>query len=217
MPTPARAIERAGGVFVTGTGTEVGKTVVSAALVSALGADYWKPVQTGNDSDTDTVARLATLGPSRTHGSAHVYEAPLSPHEAARLEGAAIDLADFTIPETDRAIVVEGAGGVLVPLNDRHTMADLMSRLGLPCVLVALSGLGTINHTLLSLEALNSRDVSVLGVIMNGELNGANADAIRSFGGVSVLMEIPPLVPLDGDAVAAIARDLAGALRGGSP
>ena len=219
MPTPARAIERAGGVFVTGTGTEVGKTVVSAGLVSALGGDYWKPVQTGclEDSDTDTVARLAALGPGRTHPPTHVYQAPLSPHEAARLEGAAIDLADFALPETERAIVVEGAGGVLVPLNDRHTMADLMSRLGLTCVLVALSTLGTINHTLLSLEALKSRDIPVLGVIMNGELNAANADAIRSFGGVPVLMELAPLEPLDGHAVSAMAQELAGALQGGSP
>ncbi len=219
MPTPARAIERAGGVFVTGTGTEVGKTVVSAGLVSALGGDYWKPVQTGclEDSDTDTVARLAALGPGRAHPPAHVYEAPLSPFEAARLEGAAIDLADFALPETDRALVVEGAGGLLVPLNDRHTMADLISRLGLPCVLVALSGLGTINHTLLSLEALKARDIPVLGVVMNGELNPANADAIRSFGGVPVLLELAPLEPLDGRAVAAMAQGLAGALQGGSP
>ena len=219
MPTPARAIERAGGVFVTGTGTGVGKTVVSAALASALGGDYWKPVQTGclEDSDTDTVTRLAALGPGRTHPPTHVYQAPLSPHEAARLEGAAITLEDFTFPGTDRVLVVEGAGGVLVPLNDRHTMADLMSRLGLPCVLVALSGLGTINHTLLSLEALKARDVSVLGVVMNGVPNAANADAIRSFGGVSVLMEIAPLEPLDERGVAVLALNLAAALHGDAP
>lgn len=219
MPTPARAIERAGGVFVTGTGTGVGKTVVSAGLASALDGDYWKPVQTGclEDSDTDTVTRLAALGPGRTHPPAHVYQAPLSPHEAARLEGAAIDLADFALPGTDRALVVEGAGGLLVPLNDRHTMADLMSRLGLPCVLVALSGLGTINHTLLSLEALKARHIPLLGVVMNGEPNAANADAIRSFGGVPVLLELAPLEPLDGGAVAAMGSRLAGALQGGSP
>lgn len=217
MPTPARAIERAGGVFVTGTGTDVGKTVAAAGLVSALGGDYWKPVQTGTDSDTDTVTRLAALGPGRAHPPAHVYQAPLSPHEAARLEGAVIDLADFALPGTDRALVVEGAGGVLVPLNDRHTMADLMSRLGLPCVLVALSTLGTINHTLLSLEALKARHIPLLGVIMNGEPNAANADAIRTFGGVPVLLEIAPLEPLDGGAVAAMGSRLAAALRGESP
>ena len=219
MPPPARAIDRAGGVFVTGTGTGVGKTVVSAALASALGGDYWKPVQTGclEDSDTDTVTWLAALGPGRTHPPAHVYEAPLSPHEAARLEGAAITLEDFTLPGTGRVLVVEGAGGVLVPLNDRHTMADLMSRLGLPCVLVALSGLGTINHTLLSLEALKSRNIPVLGVVMNGEPNAANADAIRTFGGVSVLIEIAPLEPLDETTVAVLAQDLSAALRRDAP
>ena len=217
MPTPARAIGQAGGVFVTGTGTEVGKTVVSAALVSALGADYWKPVQTGDDSDTDIVARLAAPGPGRTHVSAHVYQAPLSPHEAARLEGAAISLEDFVLPETDRPLVVEGAGGVLVPLNDRDTMADLMSRLGLPSVLVALSGLGTINHTLLSLEALKARDIPVLGVIMNGEPNAANADAVRTFGGVPVLFEISPLEPLDESTVADMAQGLSAALQGDAP
>jgi dethiobiotin synthase len=219
MPAPARAIEQAGGVFVTGTGTEVGKTVVSAALVRALDGDFWKPVQTGclEDSDSDTVARLAALGPDQIHPPAHVYEAPLSPHEAARLEGAAISLEDFALPETERPLVVEGAGGVLVPLNGRHTMADLMSWLGLPCVLVALSGLGTINHTLLSLEALKARHVPVLGVVMNGEPNAANADAVRAFGGVSVLMEIPPLEPLDESTVAAMARGLATALQGDAP
>lgn len=219
MPPPARAIEQAGGVFVTGTGTEVGKTVVSAALVRALDAEYWKPVQTGclEDSDTDTVARLAALGPDRIHPPAHICQAPLSPHEAARLEGAAISLEDFALPETNRPLVVEGAGGVLVPLNDRHTMADLMSRLGLPSVLVALSGLGTINHTLLSLEALKARDIPVLGVVMNGEPNAANADAIGTFGGVPVLLELAPLEPLDESTVAAMGRTLASALQENAP
>lgn len=181
------------GVFVTGTDTDVGKTMVSAWLVRSWGADYWKPVQSGclSDSDTDSVRRL---NPSaRFHAPACLLKAPLSPHEAAALEGRSVRLEDFHLPSTGNLLVVEGAGGALVPLNDRDLMADLMACLGLPVLVVARSGLGTINHTLLTLEALRRRGLDVAGVVLNGPPNAANRQAIEHHGQVAVLGELPRL------------------------
>jgi dethiobiotin synthetase/malonyl-CoA O-methyltransferase len=186
------------GVFVTGTDTGIGKTMVSAWLVRSWGADYWKPVQSGiaDGADADVIGRAA---PDATiHASAYTLTEPLSPHEAARRDGVTIDLGDFHLPRTDRPLVVEGAGGLLVPLNDRFLMADLMSRLGLPVVLVARSGLGTINHTLLTVEALRSRAIPLAGVVLSGPLNPANRRAIEQFGAVSVVGELPLVKGIEG-------------------
>jgi malonyl-CoA O-methyltransferase len=200
------------GVFVTGTDTGVGKTLVSAVLARAWDADYWKPVQTGlaqEAGDIATVARLAGLGPERLHPPRHAYAAPLSPHAAAALEGAHVALGDFRLPVRDRPLVVEGAGGVLVPLNERELMIDLIARLGLPAVVVARSTLGTINHSLLTLEALRARGAAVLGVVLNGPPSPGNRAAIEGFGRVRVLAEIPPLAEADASAVEGLAAGLA--------
>lgn len=195
------------GLFVTGTGTEVGKTVAAACLVKALGADYWKPVQSGylEMDDTEEVRRLTNCA---IHEPGYRLEAPLSPHEAARLEGMSLDMDRFVLPETEGPLVVEGAGGLLVPINDEALMIDLIAALGLPTVIVSLSGLGTINHTLLSLEALRSRGLAVLGVVMNGPLNPANRKAIEAYGRVRVLGELTPADPLDAAAVSSMATTL---------
>jgi dethiobiotin synthase len=195
-------------VFVTGTDTGVGKTLACAVLARAWGADYWKPVQTGlaeEAGDTATVTELAGLDADRAHAPRHEFAAPLSPHAAAALEGARIGLDDFTLPRTSRPLVVEGAGGVLVPLNDTELMIDLIARLGLPAVVVARSTLGTINHSLLTLEALRARRIAVNGVILNGPPSAGNRAAIERFSQVRVLAEIPTLDRLDPAAVAALA------------
>ncbi|AHC49049.1 Biotin synthesis protein bioC / Dethiobiotin synthetase [Achromobacter xylosoxidans NBRC 15126 = ATCC 27061] len=197
------------GVFVTGTDTGIGKTLVSAILARAWQADYWKPVQTGvaeEPGDTDTVARLAQLPPERLHLPAYVLQAPLSPWAAAPLEDAVIDATAIVPPATTAPLIVEGAGGLYVPIDDSHMMIDLIARLGMPVVLAARSGLGTINHTLLSLEALRRRAIPVLGVIMSGPLSAGNREAIERFGNVRVLAEIPPLERVDAAAVEALAR-----------
>lgn len=196
------------GYFVTGTDTEVGKTVASAYLMRALEADYWKPVQSGLEGETDTeaVQRLTGLPPERFHASTYALRAPLSPHESARRDGVAIALDAFVLPETPRLLIAEGAGGVLVPLNEEALMVDLMKRLGLPVILVARSALGTINHTLLSLEALRARRLEIAGVVMNGPPNAPNRAAIESYGGVRVLAEILRLAPLDAESLAAFVR-----------
>ncbi|PKU23800.1 dethiobiotin synthase [Telmatospirillum siberiense] len=186
------------GVFVTGTDTGIGKTMVAAWLVRSWRADYWKPVQSGiaEGLDADVVRRVAPE--TAIHPSAFMLNEPLSPDQAARLDGVAISLDDFHLPETSNSLVVEGAGGAMVPLNDRHMMIDLMARLGLPVVLVARSGLGTINHTLLTLEAMRHRGLAVAGVIMSGPPNDANRQAIEHFSGIGVVAQLPLLSGADG-------------------
>ena len=209
---------------VVGTGTEVGKTVVSAVLLARYaGAGrlaYWKPVATGarDGRDAETVAGLVPASVAILPES-YLFHAPLSPHLAARREGAAIDperlLADLARHRSAaRALVVEGVGGLLVPLTDAgHLLIDFLAAAGLPCLLVALSGLGTINHTLLSLEALRRRGIPVAGVVLNGPPDVENRAAIERFGGVEVVAQVPPLAPLDR---AAIARAAEAFDRGGS-
>ncbi len=184
------------GVFVTGTDTEVGKTVVSAALLRRLRGRYWKPVQTGPECDHDlpAVQRLTGLPACHFAPSFVSYPDPLSPHEAAKRVGTMLDFAAIDFPAGhDLFWIVEGAGGALVPLDDDHFMTDLMQRLGLPVVVVARSTLGTINHSLLTLEALRTRGLDVAGVILNGPQNTANRLAIEQCGQVEVLAELPIL------------------------
>lgn len=202
-------------LFVTGTGTGVGKTLVAAALVRALGADYWKPIQTGDDDDTATVRRLAGLAAEQAHAPNFSFKAPRSPHEAADLEDAAIDLDALRPPATDRPLIAEGAGGVRVPLapapgapGQAVYMTDLMARLAYPVVLVAANVLGTINHTLLSLEALQARDLPVLGVVLNAGDMTSNKAAIEQFGKTRVLYEMPHLTQVDPVAIDSVARDM---------
>jgi malonyl-ACP O-methyltransferase BioC/dethiobiotin synthase len=197
---------RPAGVFVTGADTGVGKTVVSACLAKAWGADYWKPVQTGladEAGDTRTVADLAGLGPERLHAPAYAFDPPVSPHLAAAAAGTRIGLEDFRLPTSDRPIVVEGAGGALVPLNESASMLDLIARLGLPVVVVAADRLGAINHTLLTLETLRARGLQVLGVVLTGGPFGDNRAAIERHGRVRILAELPTAERLDAARIAA--------------
>lgn len=213
-------------LFVAGTGTEVGKTVVSAVLLARYGAErplgYWKPVATGalEGRDTETLERLAG-DQARIAPELYLFREPLSPHLAARLEGAAIEPhrlhAELRARDADRdrAWVIEGIGGLLVPLHDDGPLlADLLAQLEIPCLLVALSTLGTINHTLLSLNALRDRAIEIAGVVLNGPPNPENRRAIERFGRVAVVGEVPPIEPLDRAGVgrAAAAFDPAGAL-----
>jgi len=198
------------GVFVAGTDTDAGKTVVAAALVAALGAGYWKPLQSGLDElpggDSAEVARLTGHDPADFPPPAYRFKAALAPDQAAALEGVSIDPARIVLPEG--FLVVEGAGGLLVPLDRDTLMIDLARRLALPIVLAARTGLGTINHTLLSLEALARRGMPVAGVVFSGPDHPENIEAIRRLGGVPILGRIPRLDPLTPAAVAAAAAQL---------
>lgn len=186
-----------GGLFVTGTDTNVGKTVLSALLVAALDGVYWKPIQTGSTEGTDreAVQRWAELPEGRLLPEAYCFEPPVSPHLAARAADVRIDLASIGRPAMSLAgpLIVEGAGGALVPINETEFMLDLMRRLGLPVVVAARTSLGTINHTLLTLRALSSAGLAVKGVVMIGEANEDNRQAVEHYGHVKVLGRVPRL------------------------
>jgi dethiobiotin synthase len=193
------------GLFVTGTDTGVGKTIAAAALMhryrGTVPLCYWKPIQTGIeiDDDTGTVRRLGACAQDEVFAQGVRLPKPVSPHLAARWAGRRIDLADLRgmLPSVNVSWIVEGAGGVLAPINESQTMADWMACLELPVLIVARSGLGTINHTLLTLEALRTRRLHVAGVLMIGEPNPDNRAAIEEYGRVQVVGEMPVLAPLD--------------------
>ncbi|MBB2204326.1 dethiobiotin synthase [Gluconacetobacter takamatsuzukensis] len=204
--TPARP-----GVFVTGTDTGVGKTLVSACLVRAWAAEYWKPFQTGiaeDIADSVTVAELAGLDPARIHPPAAVLSAPLSPFDAAERENTVLDTAGLRLPARRGAqpLVVEGAGGVMVPVAPDCMMIDLIARFALPVVLVARSQLGTINHTLLTLQALRQRGIAIAGVVLNGPPSAEARRAVSLFGGARVLAEFPHLDEIGPAQVDTLAR-----------
>ena len=201
------------GLFVTGTDTNVGKTVVAAALLRRYRGDvplrYWKPIQTGIERDDDTaeVCRLAGCDPHEFQSPGIRLPNPVSPHLAARMSGQTIAIGPLAAawrqePGAARWIV-EGAGGVLVPLNNSDVMADLMVNLNLPVVVVARTALGTINHTLLTIEALHRRSLHVAVVVMVGVPDPENREAIERHGQVTILGEMPPFDPLTQTALAA--------------
>ncbi len=193
-----------GRIVVTGTDTDIGKTVFAAALTAALGAHYWKPVQAGLDDGTDAarIVRLAAIPPERIVPEAYRLATPCSPHRAAELDGVTIDPGRLTPPALS-PLVIEGAGGVLVPVTRELLFADLFANWRLPVVLVARTALGTINHSLLSIEALRSRDVPILGIAFVGDANADTEATITTIGRVPRLGRLPHLDPLDPATLAA--------------
>jgi len=187
-------------LVVSGTDTGIGKTVLAAAIAQAAGATYWKPIQAGLDEPTDS-ERVAALG-VRTLREAYRLRTPCSPHWAAEIDGLLIDDAALALPEDDR-LVIEGAGGVLVPIRDDLLFADLFARWGLPVVLAARTALGTINHTLLSIEALRARGVPILGVAFIGEAIENTEASIARIGRVRRLGRLPMLPEITADALLA--------------
>ncbi|MBA8880055.1 dethiobiotin synthase [Phyllobacterium myrsinacearum] len=188
---------------VAGTDTNIGKTVFSAALTDALGASYWKPVQAGlqEETDSEVVARLGELPSNRIISEAWRLQTPASPHLAARIDNVRIYPELLTPPSTRSALVIEGAGGVMVPLTETEVFADVFFRWQIPVILCARTGLGTINHTLLSLEALRQRAVPVFGVVFIGDETEDTQNIIGSLGKVRCLGRLPILNPLTPDAL----------------
>jgi dethiobiotin synthetase len=185
-------------LIVTGTDTDIGKTVVSAVLTAGLSAVYWKPVQSGieGQADREWVRDKTGLGNSHFPPEAYRLRAPVSPHLAAAMEGIAIDLSRIIPPALPPGVshmIIEGAGGVLAPLNDRHFMIDLFKQLDAPVLVVTPSRVGMINHTLLTVEQLRQHGIPVFGVIMNGLRNDENRKAVEHYGRVPVIGEIEPL------------------------
>lgn len=176
-------------IFVTGIGTGVGKTIASAVITEALMADYWKPVQCGNldESDSLTVRSLLSNSLSEIHPECYRLKTASSPHYAAKTEGVKIELSKFTLPVTTRNLVIEGAGGLLVPLNNNDCIVDLIQALNVPVVLVCRNYLGSINHTLLSIELLKQKGVALAGLIFSGNNFLDNEEIIQHFGAAKIL------------------------------
>ncbi len=178
--------------FITGTDTDVGKSVASAWLMLTLGFDYWKPIQSGLEGQTDLEFQkeLTGLPDNRFYPETYSLTQPLSPHESARRDGVTIDMDKFQLPSSDN-LIIEGAGGLMVPINNTQFVVDMISHLNVPAIVVCRSGLGTINHTLLSLEALKKRSIPVAGLIMQGALSPHNREALEEFGDAPIIAEIP--------------------------
>lgn len=201
------------GLFVTGTGTNVGKTAVAAALMcryrSQVPLRYWKPIQTGieQDDDTATVTRLGACAAGEIVAEGLRLACPVSPNIAAKRAGVSIAIAPLVAitrgRQEERAWIVEGAGGALVPINERETVADLMVALSFPAVVVAATALGTINHTLLTLEALRRRSIAVAGVVLVGQPDAEVRETIEGHGQVTVVGEMPQFASLTADTLAA--------------
>ncbi|WP_353271354.1 dethiobiotin synthase [Wolbachia endosymbiont (group A) of Alloplasta piceator] len=182
-------------IFITGTDTDVGKTTISSWLCLHTGYSYFKPIQTGSILGTDS-HQISSLTNTNVCKENFVYKEPLSPHLAASLENGSIDINKIDLPKVHN-LIIEGAGGVLVPINQTTLMVDLIKKLAIPTILVVRSTVGTINHTLLSLEVLRDRNIPILGVILNGLPNQDNLEAIEFYGRVQVLASVPRLQKVD--------------------
>ena len=182
-------------LIVCGTDTDVGKTIVSALLVQGLNAIYWKPIQSGleNGGDLATVTKILGLSKSRYLTEKYKFQAAVSPHWAAEKENISIKPEKLHLPKVTQNLIVETAGGVMVPLTRKFLQIDLLQKWMLPIILVARSGLGTLNHTLLTIEALNRRKIPILGIIVNGELHEDNPKTLEEFGHIPVIAQLPPL------------------------
>jgi dethiobiotin synthetase len=185
--------------MIAGCGTEVGKTVVAAILTTLLRGDYWKPVECGarESNDTATMQRLIDTTQHQLHPPTYSLQAPLSPHHAARLENVTIDLRAFRIPQTDRPLIIESVGGILVPLTPKVSSLDLFKHWDCRWVIVSQHYLGSINHTLLTVEVLKSHQIPIAGIVFNGEPNQESEEAIQEIGKLPCLGRVLPEKTID--------------------
>ena len=201
-------------IFVTGIGTEVGKTVISAILTEALKADYWKPIQAGDldYSDTHKVVELISNSKSNFHEETFRLNHSMSPHAAAERDEVEICLSDFQIPTTDKHLIIEGAGGLMVPLNNKDCIIDLIEQSEAEVILVSRNYLGSINHTLLSIEALQKRHIPIKGIIFNGSENIDTESIIIYMSGVRHLGRVDEEESLDKNVILKYAQQFKEAL-----
>jgi dethiobiotin synthetase len=185
--------------FVTGIGTGIGKTIVSAILVEKLKADYWKPVQSGDldNSDSLSVESLISNTTTKIHPEAYRLNQPFSPHKSAAIDGITIDPENFIPPKTDNALIIEGAGGLMVPLNGSFLIIDLIKKLNIPAILVSQNYLGSINHTLLSIQVLKQYGIPIKGIIFNGVKDIYTKEFILDYAEINLLGQIPQYKTMD--------------------
>lgn len=181
-------------ILVAGTGPDVGKTVVSAILATLLQADYWKPVQCGSEdaSDTHTIKQLIDTSSLQVHAPAYSFRAPVSPHQAAQLENCRIEMEKFQLPKSQRPLVIESVGGIYVPLTPNNLSIDLFKRWHCKWIVVSRHYIGSINHTLLTLEALKRHGIPILGLIFNGTETPATEQAIVDMSGIPFIARLQP-------------------------
>jgi len=186
-------------LFITGTDTGVGKTLLSSILVAALNRKYWKPVQTGacEGTDRETVIKWTEIPVEDAYPESYIFDPPVSPHLAAKEQQTTIDLQRIRRPASADPIVIEGAGGVFVPVNDGAFMLDVMRHLAAPVVVAARTALGTINHTLLTVFAIRRTSLALRGVVMIGKENIENRRAVERYGEVPVIGSVPWLDMID--------------------
>jgi dethiobiotin synthetase len=197
-------------IFITGIGTNIGKTVVSAIVTEYLNADYWKPIQSGDlmDSDTMKVKALVSNNKSVFHPEKHRLSQPLSPHAAAKRDGVAIKLEDFTLPQTENHLVIEGAGGLMVPLNNEILIADLIQHLDVSVLLVSQNYLGSINHTLLTIQELKRRNIKIIGIVINGESTPETEAFVMQYSNLPIIFRVENESSIDQNTVLKYAEKL---------
>ena len=198
-------------LFVTGIGTDVGKTVVSAILCEYFGFDYWKPIQTGKNlgTDNESLKSLVSTAGFTTYPESYLLEQPLSPHAAAKFENETIKLNQIQFPASSSKLIIEGAGGLLVPINyDNETICDLIIQLKCPVVLVVKEYLGNINHTLLSLEHLKQREIPVFGIVYVGDELPETSEIIEKMTGIKILFRVPLFSLLNKDTIRKFAQEI---------
>jgi dethiobiotin synthetase len=202
-------------IFVTGIGTDVGKTVAAAILCEALQADYWKPVQTGSyfSTDSDKIKKFITNTRTRIHPESYVLRQYMSPHAAAELEGKHITLDSINVPQTENTLIIEGAGGIMVPLNEREFIVDLIMKCDAQVVLVIQNYLGSINHSILSIDALKFRNIPVMGIVFNGPPHKLSEDIILTYSGLRCLGRIQKEAVINRDVITKYAEQFADHLK----
>lgn len=202
-------------IFVTGIGTDVGKTVVSAILCEALQADYWKPVQTGSyfSTDSDKIKKYISNSRSQIHPESHVLRQYMSPHAAAELEGKYITVESIKLPQTDNTLIIEGAGGIMVPLNEKEFIVDVIQKFEASVVLVIQNYLGSINHSILSIDALKFRNIPVTGLVFNGAPHKLSEEIILSYSGLKCIGRIQKEPVINRDVISKYAEQFAAALK----
>jgi dethiobiotin synthetase len=196
-------------IAIAGIHTGIGKTIASAVIAEAIGADYWKPVQAGTaERDMMRVKELISNGDKRVHEEALLLSSPMSPHAAAHIDGIEIDYTKFVWPKTDKNLLIETAGGLLSPMSDSTTMADFIAHYQLPAILITQNYLGSINHTLLSIEVMKARGISLLGIIINGVQNHYSETFIEQYANVPVIARIPYFDKLDNHSITKCAHEI---------
>ena len=179
--------------IICGTDTDIGKTLISSFFVRGLNSFYWKPIQSGIESETDSqsIKRIANINKDKIINEAYTFTKPLSPHWAAELDNKIIDLELLKLPTINGPLIVETAGGLMVPITRNYLQIDQIKKWGLPVILVCKSSLGTLNHTLLSIEALEKRNVTILGLVINGEKHLDNPKTLVEFSSLPIIAEFP--------------------------